>query len=540
MLPTHNPIAVVISDKVLIPLYFEERKSVALSDGTILTSDFDAKKIPQISDHIKKSKTLNGGTLYGKPITVKKVTSSEIEHYLSQLESQSSSISNANMTDSEPSKRLHDYLQSGVEKWCSDIHIEVHENSTVIYARVDGRRILLSEIPDPSYGSQLFSYIFNSKATEKDSDFVEKDANNGHVEEILDCRDISIIDGEPSINKVKRNTRWRVAYAPAKRGGRCTFRWLDASYDIPKLDDMGWTTGHVAVLRNYLDTPSGVCIIAGKTGSGKTTTLASALNEIPVERSVVTLEDPPEFDLKKAIQIQIKPNTPVKEGGEEMRGFSYYSKQTLRHDVDVEMHGEVRDKIGAMELTRKGETGQLMFTTLHTSSSMGIAHTLTEQMHVPAAVIAAPALMRLWIYQTLVRKICPHCSFTVEQATEYNKDKQDPKVSHWLNNIDDLCKGQTQNVRFKNPDGCQKCVEGERGRTALVEMIILDDEDREYIIKKDYLGWEKALKAKGFKDVRDHAISKIKAGIIDVVTASGKVNDLLPVASADIYKTFEM
>lgn len=540
MLPSHNPVAVVLSDKVLIPLYFEERKSVALSDGTILTSDFDAKKISQIRDYITASRTLNGGVLFGKPTTVKKVSTSEIEHYLSLLESQSSGSSSAKMTDSEPSKRLHEYLQSGVEKWCSDIHIEVHENSTVIYARVDGRRILLSEIPDPSYGEQIFSFIFNSKASETDADFVAKDANNGHVEEILDCRDISIIDGEVSIKKMNRNTRWRVAYVPAKRGGRCTLRWLDASYDIPKLDDMGWTAGHVAVLRNYLDTPSGVCIIAGKTGSGKTTTLASALNEIPVERSVVTLEDPPEFDLKKAIQIQIKPNTPVKEGGEEMRGFSYYSKQTLRHDVDVEMHGEVRDRVGAMELTRKGETGQLMFTTLHTSSAMGIAHTLTEQMHVPAAVIAAPALMRLWIYQTLVRKICPHCCFTIEEATEYYKDKQDPKVSHWLNNIESLCNGQIQNVRFKNPDGCQKCVEGERGRTAIVEMIVLDDEDREYIIKKDYLGWEKALKAKGFKDVRDHAISKIKAGDIDVVTASGKVNDLLPVTSADIYKTFEM
>lgn len=540
MLPSHTHVPVVLSDKVLIPLYFEERKSVALSDGTILTSDFDAKKISQIRDYIVKSKTLNGGVLFGKPTTVKKVKSSEIEHYLSQLELQSSGTSNANMTDSEPSKRLHEYLQSGVEKWCSDIHLEVHENSTVIYARVDGRRILLSEIPDPSYGLQLFSYIFNSKATEKDYDFVEKDANNGHVEEILICSDISIIDDELSINKVKRNTSWRVAYIPAKRGGRCTFRWLDASSEIPILDDMGWTAGHVAVLRNYLDTPSGVCIIAGKTGSGKTTTLASALNEIPVERSVVTLEDPPEFDQRKAIQIQIKPNTPVKEGGDEMRGFSYYSKQTLRHDVDVEMHGEVRDKVGAMELTRKGETGQLMFTTLHTSSAMGIAHTLTEQMHVPAAVIAAPALMRLWIYQTLVRKVCPHCCFTIEKATEYYKAQQDSKVSHWLNNIDDLCNSQTQNVRFKNPDGCQKCVEGERGRTALVEMIVLDDEDREYIIKKDYIGWEKALKAKGFKSVRDHAISKIKAGAIDVVTASGKVNDLLPVTSSDIYKTFEM
>lgn len=540
MLPSHNPVAVLLSDKVLITLYFEERKSVALSDGTILTSDFDAKKISQIREYITASRTLNGGVLFGKPTTVKKVTASEIEHYLSQLESQSSGASNANVTDSEPSKRLHDYLQSGVEKWCSDIHIEVHENSTVIYARVDGRRILLSEIPDPSYGLQLFSYIFNSKATEKDSDFVEKDANNGHVEEVLTCSEEIIINGVSDIKKVMRKTSWRVAYVPAKRGGRCTFRWLDANSEIPKLEDMGWTAGHVTVLRNYRDMASGVCIFSGKTGSGKTTSLASVLNEIPEERSVVTLEDPPEFNLKKAIQIQIKPNTPVKEGGEEMRGFNYYSKQTLRHDVDVEMHGEVRDKVGAMELTRKGETGQLMFTTLHTSSALGIAHTLTDQMHVPPAVIAAPALMRLWVYQTLVRKVCPHCCLTAEQAADHYKDQPDSKVAEWLNKIDKLCNGETTNVRFRNPKGCKFCVKGERGRTALVEMIVLDDEDREFIIKKDEAGWLKALKAKGFKDVRDHAISKIKAGVIDVVTASGRVNDLLPVASADIYKTFEM
>lgn len=536
MLPSRPP--VVLSDKVLIPLYFEERKSVALSDGTVLTSDFNAKKIAQIREYISASKTLHNGSLFGKPTTVKKVTTSEIEHYLSQLESQSNGIHDTSITDSEPSKRLHDYLQSGVDNRCSDMHIEVHENSTVIYARVDGRRILLSEIPDPSYGEQLFSYIFNSKATEKDSDYVAKDANNGHVEEMLLCSEVT--HDTHDVNKVLRNTSWRVAYVPAKRGGRCTMRWLDASSTIPKLDEMGWTNGHVAVLRDYLEKPSGVCIISGKTGSGKTTVLASALNEIPPERSVVTLEDPPEFPLAKAIQIQIKPNMPVKEGSEEMLGFGYYSKQTLRHDVDVEMHGEIRDKTGAMELTRKGETGQLMFTTLHTSSATGIAHTLTEQMHVPAAVIAAPELMRLWIYQTLVRKVCPHCCLTAEQAADYYQDRSENNVLYWLNHIEQLCEGETQGIRFRDPSGCKHCTEGERGRTALVEMIVLDDEDRAFIIKKDYLGWKTALKEKGFRDVRDHAISKIKAGLIDVVTASKKVNNLLPITSADVYKTFEM
>ncbi|MGI2002058.1 GspE/PulE family protein [Shewanella frigidimarina] len=530
----------LLIDKHLKALYFEERKTVALSDGTILTCDFDAQKIPQIRDYITTEKSLNKGALFGKPTLVRRVAKAEIEHYLNQPSLQSFGNQSVSLNDSEPSIRLHEYLQSSVDKGCSDIHFEVYEDKTVIYCRVDGRRVWLGEIPDPSYGEQLFSYIFTAKATEKDNDYVAKDANNGHVSEMLMCKEIIVELGETISRKIKRMTSWRVAYLPTKRGGRCTFRWLDAYSKIPTLEELDWTQGHVNALRNYLNTPSGVCIISGKTGSGKTTVIASALSEIPTDRSVVTLEEPPEFDLKQIIQVHVKPTTPVKEGGNEMRGFGYYSKQTLRHDVDVEMHGEVRDHNGAMELARKGETGQLMFTSLHTSSATGIAHTLTEQMNVPSPVIAAPDLMRLWIYQTLIRKLCTECSFTADEAAQYYKEKPDNKVLSWLKHIDQLCDGDIDAVRFRNPQGCPHCFEGEKGRTTAVEMIVIDDQDREYIIKKDYLGWQKALKAKGFKDVRDHAISKIKAGIIDVVTASTKINNLLPISSAEIYKTFEM
>ncbi|MGE4262185.1 GspE/PulE family protein [Shewanella sp.] len=537
---SHTLAASLLIDNQLKAFYFEERKSVALNDGTVLTSDYDAKKIPQIRDYISNNKSLIDGKLYGKPVTVKRVKQDTIEHFLLQLERENDGLSNESINQSEPSKRLHQYLQIGVDRGCSDVHLEVYEKRTVIYIRVDGRRIEVANIPDPTYGGQLFAYIFNSLATEKDDDFVEKDANNGHVSEVLECIETIIEAGKPVTRKVKRITGWRAAYVPAKRGGRCTLRWLDAHSEIPPLEEMGWGDGHVKVLRDYLQSASGVCIIAGKTGSGKSTVLASALNEISPDRSVMTLEDPPEFDLAKAIQIQIKPNLRVKENGDEMRGFGYYSKQTLRHDVDVEMHGEVRDKNGAMELTRKGETGQLMFTTLHTSSAPGIAHTLTEQLQVPAAVIAAPDLMRLWIYQTLVRKLCPHCCMTMEQAISHYRHIPTSNVNFWLENIGKVCGSDLSNVRFRNPSGCNNCVMGEKGRTALVEMVVLDDEDRDYIVRKDYLKWQKALRDKGFKTVRDHAISKIKSGIIDVVTASTKINNLLPIDTADIYRTFKM
>lgn len=521
----------IIVDAALKTWYFEERKVLVLTSGEIITSDYNASNLNNIIDYVQLSDTLNGGVFFGQNLPVRLVDQTQIDTLFSEV----TTLQHANLKDevlSDIGERFKRLQQRAVDFGSSDIHIELYEHEVQFYARVDGRRITLAEtVPDHSHGEQLFAYIFTSKATSKDDDYVASKPNNGQLEQLLLC---SSDDGK---SKTSRLTLWRASYIPAKGGGKITLRWLNGQQYIPKLESLGWTAGHIVALRQFLKSPSGVCVLAGKTGSGKTTTIASIISEIPKERAVHTLEDPPEFNLGI-------PQTTVTsdKNSDTKSGFATYSKVLLRHDIEVELHGEVRDHLGAMEVTRKGETGQLIFTTLHTSSATGIAHTLTEQLNVPASVVSAPGLMGIWAYQTLVRTLCPHCKLTDEAAlVAYDTNE---RGDDWLQADDAVTQfiGQAhrQNVRWRNPDGCEHCNQGEKGRTSLLEMIVLDDEDRHFILNKDYLGWQHALQQKGYKTVRDHALSKIKRGEIDLLTAAGKVNQLIPLSSTDIYATFDV
>ena len=141
--------------------------------------------------------------------------------------------------------------------------------------------------------------------------------------------------------------------------------------------------------------------------------------------------------------------------------------------------------------------------------------------------------MKLWIYQTLVRSVCPHCALTLEQAQPSWSQVQLEQYQQWLSH-----EVSTEELRFKNPEGCSHCYEGEKHRTTLVEMLVLDDEDRQFILRKEYLGWAVALKQKGYKTVLDHANLKIARGEIDLFTAAERVNGLFQKPTSSIYKTF--
>jgi general secretion pathway protein E len=293
---------------------------------------------------------------------------------------------------------------------------------------------------------------------------------------------------------------------------------------------------HVALFRKVISGPSGLILIAGKTNSGKTQILAAGLDEISSERSVHTLEDPTEFSLGipqtfvNHDQVVIADNKSAK-----TVSFAMYSRYLLRHDVDVEMHSELRDHAGAMEACRKGETGQIVLASLHCSSAVGIAPTMINQFKVEPSVVASPDLMRLWIYQTLVRTLCSNCKIDSDEALKSytGKDLEELKVA-----IAQLKKERIElaPVRFKNLKGCSCCKNtGEKGRTALVEMILISNEDREFLEQSKYLAWSMHLEKKGYKTVRDHALYKISEGLMDIRTAATKVNDLLPVTADSFY-----
>ncbi|MGR5298428.1 GspE/PulE family protein [Vibrio mediterranei] len=500
----------VLLDETLKSIYYQHQDAVLIEPGDILTCDFDSPAIALLKTYCLDNPQLLKGHISGVTFAEKSVVRGLID--TTRIEDDPQNI----QSSSDVAKFIKQLFQKAATLNASDIHIEVYRSDTQLLARVDGRLIELQDrIPDKDYGLQLFGYLFNDLATDTDGDFYQQNINNGRV-----LLDLMVKDDKTNETK-KRETRWRAAYSPCKDdGGKCVLRWLNKEETIPSLDELGLTKGQIQALKAFLQSPSGACIIAGQVGSGKSTLLASCFEAMKgTGRAMHSLEDPIEFDLGI-------PQTLVTNREKDEDGFFTYAKALLRMDVDIEMHGEFREHKGAMSGCRKAETGQLFFTTIHTSSAIGIAHTLNQQMHVPLAVIAAPKLMKVWVYQTLVRVLCPHCKLTWEQRLAHPGAPDDlTRLTHWHKEEKDAGK-DLSTVRYRNPDGCEHCVEGELGRTAVAEILLLDDEDREFILKEDYLGWRKALTLKGFKPITDHAKLKIYRGEMDILTAASRIDGL--------------
>ena len=505
----------IVQSPDLKSVYFKHRDTALSNKGEIYTCDFESLSVDKIFSLVQKYPELLPNH-YGA-LSVKAIERTAIERIIDGIGTNDDALMDTVKLNAV-AQRAVDMLQEAALREVSDIHIELYANETRIEARIDGKMMELQPpIKEHEYGKLLFGYLFNKQAEDTHSDFYQNKLNDGRINIELNTKD------------GRRKTQWRIAYVPAKdNGGQVTLRWLNKSKSVPLLDHIGWEKGHVTIMRTFTQSAAGICIIAGQVGSGKSTTIASTVSELKGKgRSINTLEDPVEFDLG-IIQSSV-----VNQNDEEDLMFTY-AKALLRHDVDIESHGEVRDTKGAMSVCRKGETGQIMFTTMHTSSALGIAHTLNEQMHVPSALIAAPNLMKLWIYQTLVRTLCPHCCLSFADAQPHLSGEQKQKVNTWLVDRNDPTLKNA--LRFKHPDGCERCNEGEKGQTSLVEMIVLDDEDRLFISNKNYLGWSTALLAKGFKPISEHAILKIKRGHIDVFTAAERVDGLLSNSSQSAYQ----
>ncbi|RJX65861.1 exonuclease SbcC [Vibrio sinensis] len=514
---------VVVSDQ-LKSLYFTHQNAVLLDDGTLLTSDYDSAAIALIKKHIIEQNK-EYPELLGVVIRVEKTDTSTIAEKIESLSTKGVQFQMQNDDISTIGKDAKNLLQLAVKRGVSDIHIELYGHETRIMARVDGRMVELQKtIPEYNYGLTLISYLINQLGKDQDSDFSPKAKNNCRIEIDLIAPDKNS-DGK--VIEVERETRWRVSYIPAQNnGGQLSLRWSNKNTKIPLLEELGWEAGHIETIRRFLNSAFGALLFAGQVGSGKSTSIAAMLNEMKnTGRSINTLEDPVEFDIG-VIQTSVKST-------EELNDLI---KLLLRHDVDIEMHGELRDQEGAMAACRKAETGQLMFSTIHTSSAVGIAHTLNQQMKIPLALITAPELMKMWVYQTLVRMLCPLCSLSLEEASLIWSEPEKKQFKEWSerNQINQA----SSKMRFRNPSGCKCCHEGEKDRTSLVEMIVLDDEDRQFIIKEDYISWVKALKKKGYKTVLDHANLKISRGEIDIFTAAERVNGLFERSTDSIYDSF--
>lgn len=275
---------------------------------------------------------------------------------------------------------------------------------------------------------------------------------------------------------------------------------------------MGYAPEQIELIKKAIHMPHGAVIMSGPTGSGKTTTLASAMNMIEDTRKIYTIEDPVEKVVKSTTQVPIHTE-------HDDRGFAHMGRSALRMDPDVIVLGEMRDEDTARVMVRAALTGHLVFSTLHTNTASAIVTRLID-IGISPSLLSDPNLLTCLISQRLLPKLCQECAVPVSQSIAHK-----PYLARWKKIF---TPSEIKKLRARGTY-CEKCQGlGISGRTVVAEIIWVDEAGRHFIQKCDILGWEKYLKEQGWTSYRDQALKLAKEGVCDPLDAERMVGELTP------------
>jgi type II secretory ATPase GspE/PulE/Tfp pilus assembly ATPase PilB-like protein len=287
------------------------------------------------------------------------------------------------------------------------------------------------------------------------------------------------------------NASFRVASAGALNGEKLSIRILNQQASTFTLPDMGLTEKQYSMIQNAIKKPSGMILICGPTGSGKTTTMYAMLNEIDrYTRNVITVEDPIEAMLPETSQIEINPKADIT--------FGKALRSILRQDPDVICVGEIRDEETAEIALRAAQTGHLVLATVHCQSN---AAALIRLLDLGVSPLLLSSGLNLVISQRLVRRLCEHCKGPAELSKSLIREFQTKHVDH-TNMFDAI--------------GCRRCDEtGYLGRTVVLDLLSVTDELKADIA--DNKAIINDLKNKGDKksrtNLRKEGLKKVSSGI---------------------------
>ena len=356
----------------------------------------------------------------------------------------------------------------------SDIHFEPYEKRCRVRFRLDGKLIEQFTIPMDKYPTMV-----NKVKIKADLDISEKRLPQ---------------DGRISINTHGNEFDIRVSTLPILNGEKLVLRILSKDGTIIDLERLGFSIKELLTYREGLKKPSGIILISGPTGSGKTTTLYATLKELNTEEdNILTLEDPIEYTLDGINQVQLKENIGL--------DFVRTLKTFLRQDPNIIMIGEIRDAETANIAIRAAQTGHLVLSTIHTNSAWGTISRLID-MGVPSFLIASTLNMSL--AQRLVRRLCDICKSRAAISTaRFPSDFSIPKnlEHHYVS------------------QGCNACHHtGYHGREAVYEILPITKELR-VSIRENQLEIDEILKQTNIKTLRENALILIKNGITSVEEA---------------------
>jgi type IV pilus assembly protein PilB len=383
--------------------------------------------------------------------------------------------------DSEMSpiiKLVDTIIFNAMESRASDIHIETRDTEVQVKFRIDGALYAKVDPIDLAYHQRLISRI----KVMSELDIAERRVPQ---------------DGRFRVRYKGRNVDFRVSIMPTVHGEDAVIRILDKeqindAFKELRLDVVGFNDDDLRKFRRYIAEPYGMVLVTGPTGSGKTTTLYAALNEIRNEEDkILTIEDPVEYQLHGITQIPVN----EKKGLTFARGL----RSILRHDPDKIMVGEIRDTETAQIAIQSALTGHLVFTTVHANNVIDVIGRFLNMGVEPYNFVSS---LNCVLAQRLIRMLCPICKRgyrpTDVELAESGLRPEEQKGRIFFNNV-----------------GCDTCNHtGYRGRTAIHELLDLSDNIREMIVERRP-GSEvrRAAAAEGLTSLRESALQKVFAGI---------------------------
>lgn len=395
------------------------------------------------------------------------------------------SLKSINEGTSQVVRLVHSTLYDAHKSQASDIHLEMTANTLSIKYRIDG---VLSSI-GVIQGADLAEQVISRIKVMSELDIAERRVPQ---------------DGRFKISIQGREIDFRVSIMPSIFGEDAVLRILDRQalsdhIEGLTLNQLGFSQVAIASIRRLSSEPYGMLLVTGPTGSGKTTSLYAAISEVNRgDDKIITIEDPIEYQLPGVLQIPVN----EKKGLTFARGL----RSILRHDPDKIMVGEIRDAETAQIAIQAALTGHLVFTTVHANNVFDVIGRFAHMGVDPYSFVSA---LNGILAQRLVRLLCPHCAF--------DKRPDDKQIEESGISLEDA-----NHYKFRSGEGCGQCRgSGYRGRNAIAEILLLNDEIRELIVAQEPIRRIKeAARNNGTRFLREAALDMVKQGLTSLEEAN--------------------
>ena len=369
-------------------------------------------------------------------------------------------------------------------KGASDIHYDPWEDFMKIRIRIDGELIDYAKVPNV-YKNNLVTRI-----------------------KILSGMNITESrlpqDGAIKANIGGEDVDMRVSCLPTNKGEKVVIRILDYSKHVSGIESLGFTDSNLRKVEKAITAPNGIVLVTGATGSGKSTTVYSILNKLnQKDINIITVEDPIEMDIEGVNQVQTNSEIGL--------DFANVLRSILRQDPDIVMIGEIRDTETAKIAVRASITGHLVLSTLHTNDALTTIERLCD-MGVERYLLSSS--LSAIISQKLARKLCPKCKYK-RKATQYEKDLIKRELNYDIDEIWDK-------------KGCDECNNGYKGRIAIHEVLLINEEIKDAInIDLD----RKDLRELVYKDEDTYTL--LQDGLIKAVQGITTLEEVLKLVELD-------